>query len=110
MRRPRSVFRNRAISLIASELSVNRTPSVNNKMEELRIGFMNIRSLSSKALLVQDLIVDKKIDILGLCETWLKPDEFLTLNEATPPNYVSAQLSREVKKGGGVALIYNTDS
>ena len=80
-------------------------PSENNKMEALRIGFMNIRLLSTKALLIQDLIVDNKIDILGLCETWLKPDEFLALYEATPPNYGSAQISREVKKGCGVALI-----
>ena len=57
---------------------------------------------------VQDLIVDNKIDILGLCETGLKPDEFLVLNEATPPYYVSAQVSREAKKGGGVALISNS--
>ena len=57
---------------------------------------------------VQDLIVDNKIDILGLCETGLKPDEFLALNEATPPNYIGAQVYREVKKGGGVALISNS--
>ena len=56
--------------------------------------------------MIQDLIVDNKI--LGLCETWLKPDECLALNEATPPNYVSARVSREVKKGGGVARISNS--
>ena len=39
-----------SIAPIVSELSVNRTPSENNKKEALRIGFMNVRSLSSKAL------------------------------------------------------------
>ena len=106
-RRPQPACQNRAILLTTSELSVNQTPSENNQMEALRIGLMNIRLLSSKALLVQDLIVDNKIDILGLCETWLKPDEFLALNKATPPNYVNAQVSREVKKGAGVVLISN---
>ena len=65
--------------------SVNRTPSENNKVFFLWILFMNTWLLSAKALLVQNLIADNKIDILGLCETWLKPDEFLALNEATSP-------------------------
>ncbi|KAK0131362.1 hypothetical protein N1851_033943 [Merluccius polli] len=51
---------------------------------------MNIRSLSTKALLVQDLIFENKLDILGLYESWLKPDVYLPLNAATPPNYVLA--------------------
>jgi len=52
---------------------------------------MNIRSLSTNALLVQDLIAEHRIDFLGLCETWLKPEVYLLLNEATPPNYVNSQ-------------------
>ena len=69
---------------------------------------MNIRSLSTKVLMFQDIIVENKLDILGLCETWLKPEVYLPLNKATPPNYISSQLSRESKKGGGVALISNS--
>jgi len=66
---------------------------------------MNIRSLSTKALLVQFLIAEHGIDFLGLCETWLKPEVYLPLNEATPPNYVNSQLSRESRKVGQISSL-----
>lgn len=77
-------------------------------IKRLTVGFINIRSLSTKALLINDLITDHKLDMMGLCETWLKPNDFTPLIEASPPNYTSAQVAREAKKGGGVALIFNT--
>ncbi len=41
----------------------------------IQLGFLNIRSLSTKALFVNDMITDRKLDVLCLTETWLKPDE-----------------------------------
>ena len=55
----------------------------------------------------KDLIVGNKIDILGLCKSLLKPDGFLAIKKAIPPNYVSSHVSREQKKCGEVALISN---
>ncbi len=42
-----------------------------------------------------DMITDHKLDVLCLTETWLKPDEYIILNESTPcyiqpvPGYVT---------------------
>nr|XP_049610836.1 uncharacterized protein LOC125988967 [Syngnathus scovelli] len=70
---------------------------------------MNIRSLHTKAVLVNDLITEHNLNVFGLCETWLKPNELLPLNEASPPNFVSSHVARPRKKGGGVDLISNSE-
>ncbi|XP_061766120.1 uncharacterized protein LOC133558938 [Nerophis ophidion] len=71
------------------------------------IVFLNIRSLSPKTLLVNDIIRDNNLNVIGLSETWLKPNDFFALNEACPPNFTHAHIARPLKRGGGVALIYN---
>nr|XP_061827608.1 uncharacterized protein LOC133613810 [Nerophis lumbriciformis] len=71
------------------------------------MGFLNIRSLSSKTLLVNEVIRDYNLDVIGLAETWLKPDDFFALGEASPPGYAGAHIARPIKRGGGVALIHN---
>ena len=80
-----------------------------NELKTLTFGFTNIRSLSTKALLNNDLITEHKLDMIGLCETWLKPNSFLPLNEACPPDYTTTSyVAWACKQGGGVALIYKS--
>ncbi|XP_064814245.1 uncharacterized protein LOC135529412, partial [Oncorhynchus masou masou] len=71
-------------------------------------GLLNGRSLTSKANIVRELITDHNLDVIGLTETWLKPDEFTVLNEASPPGYTSDHIPRASRKGGGVANIYDS--
>ena len=44
---------------------------------------------------------------LCLTETWLKPDNYITLNESTPQDYCYKHEPRLKGKGGGVAVIYS---
>ncbi len=46
----------------------------NTEKQMIKLDLLNIRSLSTKALCVNDMITDHKLDVLSLTETWLKPD------------------------------------
>jgi len=70
------------------------------------VGLLNVRSLSTKAVLINDLMSECSLDLIGLTETWLKPDEYSPLNEASPPDFAYSHIPRVSKKGGGVAMIY----
>ncbi len=45
----------------------------NTEKQMIKLGLLNIRSLSTKALFV-NMIPDHKLDVLSLTENWLKPD------------------------------------
>ena len=78
------------------------------RTSHLKIGLLNVRSLTSKAVIVNELITDHNLDVIGLTETWLKPNEFTVLNEASLPGYTSDHIPRASRKGGGCAKIYDS--
>ncbi len=53
------------------------------------------------------MITDHKLDVLCLTETWLKPDEYITLIRSTPRDYCYKNEPHPKGKAGGVATIYN---
>ncbi len=58
-------------------------------------------------LFVNDMITDHKLDVLCLTETWLKPDEYIILNESAPQDYCYKNEPHPKGNGGGVATIYS---
>ena len=74
------------------------------------VGLLNICALNTKAHLVQDLMTDRKLDMLCLTETWQKPNDYAPLNDATPPGNVYRSEPRATgRRGGGVAMIFRKD-
>uniref|UniRef100_A0A9J8DEF0 Reverse transcriptase domain-containing protein n=1 Tax=Cyprinus carpio carpio TaxID=630221 RepID=A0A9J8DEF0_CYPCA len=53
------------------------------------------------------MITDNSFDVLCLTETLLKPNDYIGLNESTPPNYCYKHEPRQTGWGGGVATIYS---
>jgi len=74
------------IALASLTRSANATVKHNNSA--VNFGLLNIRSLTSKGQLIQDLLADRKLDFLCLTETWQQPNDLSQLHESTPPGFV----------------------
>uniref|UniRef100_A0A3B3HT49 Reverse transcriptase domain-containing protein n=1 Tax=Oryzias latipes TaxID=8090 RepID=A0A3B3HT49_ORYLA len=75
-------------------------------MPNLKIELFNVQSLSNKTSLISEHITDRQIDMMCLTETWHKPEQYLSLNEACPPDYTYLEKARVTGRGGGLAVIY----
>ena len=78
------------------------------KDKKLKVGYINARSVCNKASDVNDLIVDHRLDVLAISETWLSngaKDKIVSC-EMTPDGYDNKVKSVRSGKGGGVAVVY----
>ncbi len=96
-------YRKRQNQFMSNHLiDVQQIKNVYNTQKQLiKLGLLNIRSLST------NLINDHNLDLLCLTETWLKPDEYIILNESTPQDYCY-KMSRVQKAKGEVLLQFIT--
>ncbi len=68
-------------SLVRSELPSVVCQSLVN------VTLFNARSVNNKALLLSDIIADRKLDLLFITQTWHKQNDGLLFNQITPEGY-----------------------
>ncbi|XP_067257304.1 uncharacterized protein [Chanodichthys erythropterus] len=79
---------------------------ITEQKQSLKLGLLNIRSLTPKAVIIKEIITDNSLDVICLTETWLKANHYFGLNESCPPGYRYKNKCRLIGCGGGVATIY----
>lgn len=76
-------------------------------LQTLQFGLINSRSVRNKSLLINETILEKQVDVLGITETWLLESDSAVVSELAPHNYAVSHVPREGDLPyGGVALVY----
>ena len=102
--RARDTRQHRKVDFSVLRPLLRHTPSTTVKIE-----LFNTQSLTNKSGLIHDHILDKRIDIMCLSETWHRPEVYLALNEACPPGYIYHEKARSTGRGGGLAILHRDD-
>ena len=73
----------------------------------LRCNLINIQSVGNKTNKIKSLIIDNKLDICMLTETWLSNNvsDNSKIGELTPNSFDFYHIPREERCGGGVGVL-----
>ena len=81
----------------------------NERHDHLCLAHVNAWSIRNKIGPFQHYLLDEKIDLCAITETWLKPDDVVHTDEIVPPGYnFLSKLRCDGRQGGGVALAYKS--
>ena len=77
-------------------------------MYESRIhwALINCRSVVNKSTELQVELVQNRIDICSLTETWIRDDDTAAETQMCPPGYKEISVPRSNRQGGGIAIVY----
>uniref|UniRef100_UPI00358FE46C uncharacterized protein n=1 Tax=Myxine glutinosa TaxID=7769 RepID=UPI00358FE46C len=86
-----------------------KSPEFIPAVQNIKLTLFNTRSLNNKCLILNEYILDNKLDFLCLTETWQQPLDYYTLNLTTPSGYSYVNKPRSEGRGGGIAVIHRQD-
>jgi len=93
------------VNILSDHCSVGTVGA--SSSSSLKVGWLNVQSLSNKTTVVYETIDDKRLDVIALTETWHRSSSDISLRLAAPPGFDVIDAVRESDPGhGGVAVIY----
>lgn len=75
----------------------------------IRFSLMNAQSVRNKTATILDNIVEHKIDLMAITETWLNSNDDAVKAECLPDGYEILDYTRTDRNGGGLALIHRSN-
>ncbi len=76
---------------------------------EVSLCLMNARSIRNKAQYIRDYVLDNRLDIVGITETWLgRDDDTLKIADLVPGGYHFSSVPRSERDGGGIGLLHKS--
>ncbi len=69
---------------------------------------ISARSVRNKTAELVDFVYDHKLDIVGICETWISPDDSAVNADLVPAGYSFKHVPRTHKRGG-VGMLYRDE-
>ncbi|MGK2863853.1 MAG: endonuclease/exonuclease/phosphatase family protein [Chitinophagaceae bacterium] len=99
------------ILLLSGDVEVNPGPaSPSVHFAQFNSQSIHPNQTVDKPIILKQFIKDYKIDVLGLSETWLSPDELpSTINSIVPDGFSFTHIPRPTGRGGGVGFIYKSE-
>ena len=84
--------------------------SIPHRQNSLRFANINARSLKNKTAAFVSHILDNKIDLCIVTETWLKEIDTVSIAALCPPGYFSKSFPRQTdRSGGGTGAMFKTN-
>ena len=74
---------------------------------EIKFGTVNAMSLNNKSLSILDTVLEHKLDILFITETWINDKKADVLGDLNSNGYTFMNFPREERKGGGIGLLFS---
>ena len=93
----------------ANQIKFNTGPFIQEFSKHFKVMFLNAQSVRNKALDICDYIMQVNVDLVLLCETWLRPEgDWADCAALTPPGTCLKSFLRESGTGGGLAVLLRT--
>ena len=80
-----------------------------NKTFDCRCATVNCCSVVNKTSDFKVELIDHKLDICALTETWIREGDVTTAVQLCPEGYSAVSIPREGRTGGGIAVVYRSD-
>ena len=90
-------------------IKINTGPFIQEFSKHFKVMFLNAQSLRNKALDICDYIMQANVDLVFLCEKWLRPEgDEAGCAALTPPGFCLKTFPRQSGTGGGLAVLHRT--